>query len=161
MNILEKGFEKLKKILEYFAAVSLAGMMILISLQVLFRYVLSSPLAWTEELARFTFIWMTFIASALAAVNSEHVAITMFEEKLKGTAKAILIALSNLLSSMFFATAAYFSIEKWGKLGMQTSAALKIPMNMIYLGIIIGCMIMFLWYLSRSVKAVSGMIKKN
>lgn len=161
MKTDEKALSIIKTIFEWFASLSLALMTILISLQVLFRYVLSSPLAWTEELARFTFIWMTFVASILASVSGEHVAITMLQERLKGIPHYILVATANIFSAAFFGIVTYYTTTQWSKLGTQTSAALKIPMNMVYLGIIIGCLFMTLWYVSKAIRAVINMFRKK
>ena len=39
--------------------------------EVLARYVFSSPVTWSEELSRFAFIWLTFIAAAVAIRKGE------------------------------------------------------------------------------------------
>ena len=35
-------------------------------MQVIFRYVLKAPLSWSEELARYTFMWITFLGASVA-----------------------------------------------------------------------------------------------
>ena len=146
-------FESIMKVFEFLATVTLALMTILISLQVLFRYVLNSPLAWTEELARYTFIWMTFIAGFVAAVRGEHVAITMLQDKFKGYARATIVFIANTITSVFFMLVGYYSVSQWEKLSMQTSPVLKIPMSYVYLGIIIGSVCMAIWYLYSGIRA--------
>ena len=44
----------------------IALMMIVILIQVFFRYVLNNSLVWPEETARFLMVWMTFIAAPIA-----------------------------------------------------------------------------------------------
>lgn len=151
---MKKAFNIVFKIFEYFSALTLAVMVLLMFMQVLFRFVFHSPLAWTEELARYTFIWSTFIASFVAAVKGEHVALGMLQEHTKGWVRAVLMFLSNGLTAAFCAVAAYTIAIQWNKLSMQTSAALKIPMSYVYLGIIIGCGSMFLWYAFCAVRGV-------
>jgi len=54
------------------------GLMVLsILLQVFFRYVLGSPLAWSEEAARFCMLWMTGFMAPLAYRQGGFVAIEM------------------------------------------------------------------------------------
>ncbi len=161
MEKAKKKFNIFLKSFEYLSAATLALMTILISLQVLFRYVLNSPLAWTEELARYVFIWTTFIASFVAAVKGEHVAITMLGEKLKGLIRAELMFVANLVSSIFLFVVCYTSLAQWSKLSIQTSAALKIPISYVYLGIIIGTGFMAIWYLYLGVKVLAVEIKNK
>ena len=53
-------------------------MTVTVSLQIVFRYVFNIPLGWSEEMARFSFVWVSFFgASALMRVR-EHVNVTVF-----------------------------------------------------------------------------------
>ena len=40
--------------------------------QVVTRYVLNDPLIWSEELARYLFVWVSMIGAALAVRNGGH-----------------------------------------------------------------------------------------
>jgi len=46
-------------------------------LQVIGRYVIPAPVAWTEELARFMFIWTVFIGAVVAVRERQHVAMEL------------------------------------------------------------------------------------
>jgi C4-dicarboxylate transporter DctQ subunit len=48
--------------------------LILLSIQVIGRYVFNSSPAWTEELARYFFIWIIFIGAGYTAQNVGHIA---------------------------------------------------------------------------------------
>ncbi|MEJ2134846.1 MAG: TRAP transporter small permease subunit [Desulfofustis sp.] len=56
--------------LDGFAYLLLVGstlvMVISILLQVFFRYVMNAPLYWSEEIARYAFVWLVFIGAAIA-----------------------------------------------------------------------------------------------
>ena len=45
-----------------------------VAMQVVWRYVLSLPLAWTEEAARLAMIWMVFMVVGWAIRNRTHIA---------------------------------------------------------------------------------------
>jgi TRAP-type transport system small permease protein len=45
-----------------------------VSMQVVWRFVLSSPLSWTEEAARLAMIWMVFMVVGWAIGNRTHIA---------------------------------------------------------------------------------------
>ena len=49
----------------YLMLVLLVGMTLVLGLQIVFRFVVRDPLTWSEELARFMFIWSTFLSNRL------------------------------------------------------------------------------------------------
>ena len=57
------GIEKIEKL---FLAVTVAIMIIVITYQVILRYVFSASNAWSEELARYLFIYDVMVAAAIA-----------------------------------------------------------------------------------------------
>jgi C4-dicarboxylate transporter, DctQ subunit len=59
-------------------AVSLlvATTVIVLFIQIISRYVFDHSFAWTEELARFSFIWMVYLSSSLAVREGTHVRVT-------------------------------------------------------------------------------------
>lgn len=67
------------------AAVGLlmAGMAVMLAAQVVFRYVLNSPLAWTEELSRLSVVWLTFIGAAIATREGSHITVRVFRNRPK------------------------------------------------------------------------------
>lgn len=46
-------------------------------LQVGFRYILDSPLVWSEELSRYLFIWISLLGWTLAARNKTHINVVL------------------------------------------------------------------------------------
>jgi TRAP-type C4-dicarboxylate transport system permease small subunit len=56
-------------------AVCLGAMTCIVFVSVVFRYVLNSPLAWTEELASMLFAWLTFVGAYMGFRSRSHIAI--------------------------------------------------------------------------------------
>jgi C4-dicarboxylate transporter DctQ subunit len=54
---------------------------VVIFVQVIARYVLEIALPWTEEFARFAFLWLIFLANALAERQKEHFRVSYFVEQ--------------------------------------------------------------------------------
>ncbi len=149
---LDRFFAAVDKIFVALSFVTLAGMTILIALQVFFRYVIHAPLAWTEELARFGFIWMTFFAGYLGARRGQHIGVELIQNLFPAGVKTGMKFVSTLAASVFFFMISYYLITLWGKLAMQTSPALNIPMNYIYLGMLVGALFMGLAYLYETIR---------
>lgn len=65
----------------------------LVLAQVVCRYVLGSPLTWSEELARFAFMWLGMLAWSLGSRRRSHIAITFIADKLpRGIKLALAVA---------------------------------------------------------------------
>src|SRR3990172_2703823 len=43
--------------------------------QVVFRFILKMPLAWSDELATFSFVWFALLGSALAVRENAHIGV--------------------------------------------------------------------------------------
>lgn len=85
---------KLSKVNDGIAGVELAAasvvffaMLVMIIIQVIFRYVLKVPLAWTDEMLRFLFIGASFLGAIVATKQRKHVEVnfisTMITKKCK------------------------------------------------------------------------------
>ncbi|MBW2147665.1 MAG: TRAP transporter small permease [Deltaproteobacteria bacterium] len=78
--------EKLAWIVERTAAIpciiAIGAMTAIVILGVVFRYVLVSPLGWTEEAARYLMIWAASLAVSMGIMKREHVGITLVVQKL-------------------------------------------------------------------------------
>jgi TRAP-type C4-dicarboxylate transport system permease small subunit len=59
----------------------LLSMLGVVTLQIFYRYVLDTPLVWTEELARTVFIWIVFLGGAYAAMDSAHLKLDLWGGK--------------------------------------------------------------------------------
>ncbi|MCJ7829964.1 MAG: TRAP transporter small permease, partial [Desulfobacterales bacterium] len=66
------------RVLDDFALLLFALLLVVATAQVLFRYVLIMPLPWTEELARFLLVWVTFLGAASITRRKLHIAVEYF-----------------------------------------------------------------------------------
>ncbi len=71
----------------------LAGLVTVVFLQVASRFVFKIPIEWSEELARFIFIWFCWLGSSYATLSFHHIRITAHLSALPPRlARALLIA---------------------------------------------------------------------
>lgn len=66
-------------------------------LNVLSRYIFKISLPWSEELARFMFIWLTFVGAIIANANFEHMRLDFVVEKFPKHVGKIIESLSYIL----------------------------------------------------------------
>ena len=87
------------------------AMTITVIIQVFFRFVIQSPLRWTEELARYLMIWLVLMASAIAMRNRSHLQVDVLTSALPQKPKRILTAIVDLLTIVFLCIMTYFGLS--------------------------------------------------
>lgn len=81
-----------------YVGISLFAVLIIACIaQVFFRFVLNNSLSWTEELARYCFIWMHMIGASLLIEAGEHATVTVIMDLLHGAARKALDVLIELV----------------------------------------------------------------
>jgi TRAP-type C4-dicarboxylate transport system permease small subunit len=98
LNSVEKMAENLSRLnryllqgCKYAMIATLTAIFIIVCVGVFFRYVLNNSLVWTEEIAKFTMVWLAFIGSPVAMEKGGHVAIEMISSRVKGIFKFFLV----------------------------------------------------------------------
>lgn len=92
---------KKRSILEIIAIAILALILSMVVLQVISRYVFNYPIEWSEEMARFLFIWLGFISAAVALKEDQHVKFTFIIDILPQKARRIIDIFNDLLTMAF------------------------------------------------------------
>jgi TRAP-type C4-dicarboxylate transport system permease small subunit len=80
-----------------FVALLTATFFVCVLLQVFVRYVLEQPLPWTDEVARYCFVWASFLAAAVIVGRGEHFNIDFMLEALPHRARGLLRLLGTAL----------------------------------------------------------------
>lgn len=118
-------------LLDLSVGILLGFIVILIFIQVIFRYLFNNSLNWTEELAKYLFVWMTFIGSASAFKDQIHIGVDFFVELLpeqfKRHANIIDIVLITFFSGITTVIGYIWTIDVWGTL----SPALELPISIV------------------------------
>ena len=83
-------------------AVTLFALMFgVIILQVVLRYIFNAPLVFTDELAAYLFVWISFLGFALATRKRVHIGIGVVANRLPPAARRLLHVLSCVASIAF------------------------------------------------------------
>lgn len=89
MKILNKISDGVNKVVSGVAIVLFVIMICACVLQVFFRFVLHNSLSWSEELARYCFIWMHLCGASLLLQNREHATVTAILDLIKGKVRRV------------------------------------------------------------------------
>ena len=115
-------------------AIVMASVMIAcLLLQIFFRYVLASPLTWTEELAVLMFAWIVMLMGSLGVREAFHVRLTLMVDRVSEAARRRIeqATLAGIgVFGVLLTVAGYDYVE--GTLGM-ISAAVGYPIEVLHL----------------------------
>ena len=128
---------------DWIAFVIFWSLAFIVFLQFFTRYVLNDSLAWTEEIARYGLMWITFIGGALVTRRNTHIAVELLSNVMKpGPMRAVLLATVDFIKLGFLALLAYFSVLIVERMHYQRMTVFELPMSWVYGGVAFGCFLM-------------------
>ena len=132
------------------------AVIVVVSAGIGWRYLLNQPLAWTVELSRILFVWLTFIGAAVAVRDGVHVRVTLAVDLLPPAARRLL-ARAGVVRSLAFlglmiCLGAYWVYTSAG----STTPALKLPENWAVYGALPAGFALAAYYALRGLIAGPG-----
>lgn len=116
------------------------GMSVLIFVQVVMRYVFGNSLVWSEELARYLFVWLVYFSVSYTAKREKHIridaALMIYPKKARPYVE-ILSEVLIFLFSIFVVATSMTVVQKIAASG-QHSPALGLPMHLVYAAPLLG-----------------------
>ncbi|HHU18503.1 MAG TPA: TRAP transporter small permease [Clostridiales bacterium] len=156
MDLLAKISDRVNKYSKYFTACLLAALTVIITIQVISRRFLGSSLTWSEETARYIFIWIIMLGAASGLKEGYHVAITVLMDRLKGKSRKTLDIIVNIcilfLAIFLLAAGVRLAVTISG----QLSPAIRLNMFWVYLSVPISGAIMIIHLASEITQNVKG-----
>ena len=157
---MDKLLKGVRKVLYGFSVAAMSVMLMIIFAQVVTRYTVGYTPEWSEELARFLFVWVVFLGSALIMGESGHLAVQFLPNKFKGTTfGTILDIIINVSGYIFIILLLTQGWKMTSIMTFQRAPGLDIPMSWVYAIIPLSCFLMLLYLLKetiRIVKTISG-----
>lgn len=148
LSLFERAMDRFGTVLRAVCVVILVEYLILVLLQVFFRYVLNESLFWAEEAVRFSMVWSVLLGSALVARDRAHIRIDVIENMLPPTARRRLDLVLDLLMIGFMIILMITGLQFAGRSMMQSSPSLDLPMWAVYGAIPLGAFLQALFVLS-------------
>lgn len=119
----------------------LVALVVVTFAQVVFRYVLHAPLAWSEELARFLLMWLASLSAAYAFKRNSHFALRVLVDRCSKRVRqgiglfATLGVASFLL--IFALQSLRFTLEVRGMSAPATQMSMSIPYASVFVGAVL------------------------
>jgi len=129
---------------DWIAFVIFWSLALIVFLQFFTRYVLNDSLSWTEEIARYGLMWITFIGGAVVTRKKLHIAVELLSNVMRpGPLRRTLLAAIDFITLGFLALLAYFSVTIIERMHYQRMTVFDLPMSIVYGGVGFGCFLMF------------------
>jgi len=125
-----------------------AVMTVVVLLQVIYRYLLMQPLHWSEELARYLFVWISLLGAALSVQKRGHFGMDFFYRKLPYPERRLLTFIIYLLMGAVMLVVLGYGIVLVEKTAAQQSPAMEISMSWAYACLPVGATLMILHLLT-------------
>ncbi|SJM67106.1 hypothetical protein CZ774_15215 [Frigoribacterium sp. JB110] len=121
-------------------SVFFVGILVGVIYQVLGRYVPSISWIGAGELALLSMVSMTFVMIGYLVGRNGHVTIELFDRLLRGG--RLFVALRVFSAAVVLISCAWLAFESWEKIGAEmgrASAAIGLPVGIVYVFALIGC----------------------
>ncbi len=131
--MLQKLRNKLDQAVLVTCGLALILLVVTVTWQVFSRYILNDPSSFTDELSRYTMVWLGLLGATYLFGKRGHLAITLFQDALPKKANLVLQLFINMLMMAFIYLAMFKGgVMLMGRTMQQLSPALQIPMAYIY-----------------------------
>ena len=126
---MKKALKKLWEEFELYLMVALMITFILtVAWGIISRVVFLAPSPWTEEMARFMFIWMVFLGLSYSTLRGTHIQVTFIADAIfKGKSRQVLELVIYLITLGVFGWILVTGIEYVGYCAAVKTPAMQLP----------------------------------
>lgn len=155
MHILKKIWDNLE---EYTCGALLMTIVTLLMVQVVFRYGSGKTVAWIEEVCRFAFLYLVYLAASCVTAKNLHIRVTAQLTFLPRGGQIFLLALTDAIWLLFCALTAWLGAEFL--ISMQKrpmiSGALMLDMRYVYFSVPLAFTLQSIRIVERWWKIITG-----
>lgn len=110
--------------------------------QILSRYVMVYPLPWTEELARFLFLWIVFLGAAYIFRSDGHISINFLVNNFPSGLRMIVFVVMQIFIITFLVIVVFVGTDLVFKVWNLPTTSLEISSAWEYSAVPVSCAIM-------------------
>lgn len=138
-----------KQPLELSLCVILVAIVSVTFIQVLFRYIFHLSLAWSEELARYLFLWLASLASAYAFKTKSHFALRFLVDRFGKSLQKMMTTFVAFVVAVFLVIFVWKATEFTLSMAKQVAPSTQMSMAVPYSSTVVGGVLM-LYYVIRN-----------
>lgn len=147
----------LDRVTRLFMQAALAIIVSLFLMEVVARNIVGRSFTWVEELSvTFLGTWLVFIGAAHAKKIGMLISFEFLVDRLGRRSAAAAFIITELLALVFLCIIVVYGMQLSLANMEQPSPALRIPMGLAYLGIVVGCVIMAIHGVAAVLQRATG-----
>ena len=127
MNALEQISRSVNHWVEYVLFGLGFAISVVVAIQVFFRYALNHSLFWSEELARYLLVWLTFLGASVAYRRKVHPGIDIVYARMPSSIQRTVSIFIHVISTILFGIMIFYGCQFSYFVRLQISPALYLP----------------------------------
>ena len=152
-DMVEKAIVRLE---ERCVIVLMGAIVALMILQVLSRYVFQNPVVWTDEVTRYSFVWLIMIGSAVGVHRGLHFTVSFLVEKASGRVQFICSILTSLALIAFLWVVCVYGVKLLATASGQITPSLEISVQIPYSSVAVGAGLMLFHAVAQLGRSLAG-----
>src|SRR5205823_450031 len=137
------------RVLEALTLVGISVVSLTVVVEVVLRYGFGSSLIFTEELTRYTMIWVAFLGGVVALRDGAHVATGGIGNRFGPRARNLASLVADALTVLFLLTLTWASIQTLPNQRDQLTTTLHVSIFWFYLALPVGAVLMVVVVIGR------------
>lgn len=155
------GIDLFNRVIGWVLAALLLVMTVLIFWQVFARFIVGKPLFFSDEIARFAMIWLTFVGAGYAYRKGLLISVDIVLEFAGHVVSRIFRILIIIASALFAFILVKYGFELVGRVANQTAPSTRVSMMWPYLAVPVGGIVILVNSVALLIDEVVGTEKKR
>lgn len=156
-----KGIQVLKRVTDGFVVTFFISLILLVFVQVIFRYVFHNSQPWVDELSRFLFVWIVYLGGTITIRKGINITFDLLIDSFKGKTWTVVFTLVNVICIAFLILIVVLGFNIAYINRVQLSSLMGLNMGIVTLAIPIGGLLMIVsqieYYLTTKKKRKDGL----
>lgn len=148
--------ETLSRWLEYFCAAILGVIVFVVFANVVGRYFFNSPIRWSDEVAQYMFLWLSYLGALAALMRGQHYSVPNLIEMLPRVPSAMVKTFSDLIVLAILGALIWYGYQLVDRLSFQTSLTLGLPVYYVYSALPLTAALMALFVCGQIINRLRG-----
>ena len=156
MSFLKKAvrvFERTEGYFAFLAVILIISMMLMVTIDVVGRYLFNQPLKGAQELCSSSLVWFTFLSAAWILKREKHVMVTFMIERLSSRVQSLLGIITSIMGTIVCLGIVVYGIRVVWYTFQQGSISiyvLELPLGPLYTIIPIGTAFLLIRFILRT-----------